>query len=299
LSFEFLSDFGFRVSDLDGGGEFLRERLAQLYESAGTRDVVEIAVLAAIIYLILRFLGKTRGAGIVRGLGLAVIGLFLVAHVIIARFDLLVLGRVLDYLLTTVLLGLLVIFQPELRRGLMLLGRYRLLHQFARTPHFPIADRLADSAECMSREHIGALIVIERETALAMYIETGEPIDGEVSVNLLRAIFSKRSPLHDGAVILRSGRIAAASCQLPLGQPPEGLHLGMRHRSALCMSEETDAILLVVSEETGRISLAIGGRLEPLPREQLAQRLADLLSRSQSEPAQKIADTDETSSLAA
>jgi diadenylate cyclase len=277
----------------------LRERLAQLYESAGTRDVVEIAVLAAIIYLILRFLGKTRGAGIVRGLGLVVVGLFLVAHVIIARFDLVILGRVLDYLLTTVLLGLLVIFQPELRRGLMLLGRYRLLRQFVRTQPHPITDRLADAAESMSREHIGALIVIERETALAMYIETGEPIDGEVSVNLLRAIFSKRSPLHDGAVILRGGRIAAASCQLPLGQPPEGLHLGMRHRSALCMSEETDALLLVVSEETGRISLAIGGQLEPLPSEQLAQRLADLLSRRESESVRRVADTDERSSLAA
>jgi diadenylate cyclase len=278
----------------------LRERLAQLYESAGTRDVVEIAILAWIIYLILRLLGKTRGAGIVRGLGLLVVGLFLVAHVVIARFDLLVLGRVLDYLLTTGLLGLLIIFQPELRRGLMVLGRYRLLRQFVPTPHHPIADRLADAAESMSRDNIGALIVIEREMALAMYIETGEAINGEVSVNLLRAIFSKRSPLHDGAVILRGGRIAAASCQLPLGQPPESAgNMGMRHRSALCMSEETDAILLVVSEETGRISLAIGGRLEPMQSEELSQRLADLLSRRVTEPMQTTSETEEKSSMAA
>jgi diadenylate cyclase len=278
----------------------LRERLAQLYESAGMRDVVEIAILAWIIYLILRLLGKTRGAGIVRGLGLLVIGLFLVAHVIIARFDLLVLGRVLDYLLTTVMLGLLVIFQPELRRGLMVLGRYRLLRHFAQTPRYPIADRLADAAESMSRDNIGALIVIEREMALAMYIETGEAINGEVSVNLLRAIFSKRSPLHDGAVILRGGRIAAASCQLPLGQPPESAgNMGMRHRSALCMSEETDAILLVVSEETGRISLALGGRLEPMQSEELSQRLADLLSRRTTEAARTAAETEQSSSIAA
>jgi diadenylate cyclase len=278
----------------------LRERLAQLYESAGTRDVVEIAILAAIIYLILRLLGKTRGAGIVRGLGLLVAGLFVVAHVFIARFDLLVLGRVLDYLLTTVLLGLLVIFQPELRRGLMVLGRYRLLRHFVQTQPYPIADRLADAAELMSRENIGALIVIEREMALAMYVETGEAIDGEVSVNLLRAIFSKRSPLHDGAVILRGGRIAAASCQLPLGQPPESAgNMGMRHRSALCMSEETDAVLLVVSEETGRISLALGGRLEPLPPEKLAQRLADLLSRRATEAVQTADGAEESSPIAA
>src|SRR5579875_3399935 len=126
--------------------------------------------------------------------------------------------------------------------------------------------------------------------ALAMYIETGEAIDSEVSANLLRAIFSKRSPLHDGAVILCGGRIAAAACQLPLGQPPEGasMHMGMRHRSALCMSEETDAVLLVVSEETGRISLAVGGRLEPVPRENLSRRLADLLSRRDAEPSRSV-----------
>jgi diadenylate cyclase len=259
----------------------VRERLAQLYEALGTRDVVEIAILAVTIYLILRLLGKTRGAGIVRGLGLIVVGLFLVAQVVIASFDLTVLGRVLDYLLTTVLLGMLVIFQPELRRGLMVLGRYRILRYFVHTAQHPIADKLADAAECMSRECIGALIVIEREMALAMYVETGELIDGEVSANLLRAIFAKRSPLHDGAVILCGGRIAAAACQLPLGQPPEGasMHMGMRHRSALCMSEETDAVLLVVSEETGRISLAVGGNLEPVSRENLSRRMADLLSK--------------------
>ena len=258
----------------------MRERLAQLYEALGTRDVVEIAILAVTIYLILRLLGKTRGAGIVRGLGLVVVGLFLVAQVVIASFDLTVLGRVLDYLLTTVLLGLLVIFQPELRRGLMVLGRYRILRYFVHAPQHPVADKLADAAEAMSRECVGALIVIEREMGLAMYVETGELIDGEVSANLLRSIFSKRSPLHDGAVILCGGRIAAAACQLPLGQPPEGtaMHMGMRHRSALCMSEETDAVLLVVSEETGRISLAVGGRLEPVPRENLSRRLAALLS---------------------
>lgn len=279
----------------------MRDRLAQLYESVGTRDVVEIAILAVTIYLILRLLGKTRGAGIVRGLGLIVVGLFLVAQVIIASFDLTVLGRVLDYLLTTVLLGLLVIFQPELRRGLMVLGRSRVLRYFVDTPQHPIADRLADAAEAMSRECIGALIVIEREMGLAMYIETGERIDGEVSAKMLRAIFSKRSPLHDGAVILSGGRIAAAACQLPLGQPPEGagIQMGMRHRSALCMSEETDGVLLVVSEETGRISLAVCGRLEPVPRENLSRRLADLLTRREPNRARTVSHEGEQQRSAA
>jgi diadenylate cyclase len=261
----------------------LKDRLIQLYEAVGTRDLVEIAILALAIYAVLRFLGRTRGAGLVRGLGLIVVGLFLVAQVVIASFDLTVLGRVLDYLLTTVLLGLLVIFQPELRRGLMVLGRYRVLRYFVREPHHPVADKLADAAEAMSRECVGALIAIEREMALAAYVETGEVIDAEVSPPLLRAIFAKRSPLHDGAVILCGGRVAAAACQLPLGQPPpgNGQHMGMRHRAALCLSEETDAVLVVVSEETGRVSLAAGGRLEPVPRENLSRRLAALLSRDE------------------
>jgi diadenylate cyclase len=260
----------------------LTDRLAQLYESLGTRDLIEIAILGLAIYAILRFLGKTRGAGMVRGLGLVAVGLFLLAQVIIASFDLTVLGRVLDYLLTTVLLGMMVIFQPELRRGLMVLGRYRLLRYFVGGEReYPIVDKLAHAAEAMASECVGALIVIERELALDGYIESGEAIDGEISSFLLRAIFCKRSPLHDGAVIIRAGRIAAAACQLPLAQPPEtavGEHMGMRHRAALGMSEETDAVLLVVSEETGRISVAVGGKLEPVPRDNLSRRLAALFS---------------------
>src|SRR6266568_3071275 len=108
----------------------------------GTRDLIEIAILAVAIYAILRFLGKTRGSGMVRGLGLVVVGLFLVAQVVIASFDLTVLGKVLDYVLTTAAVGLLVIFQPELRRGLMLLGRYRGLRFFVEEKHAPLADKL-------------------------------------------------------------------------------------------------------------------------------------------------------------
>jgi diadenylate cyclase len=204
-----------------------------------------------------------------------------VAQATIAVFDLTVLGKVLEYLHTTVLIGLLVIFQPELRRGLMVLGRYQILRYFADDRRHPVADRLADAAEALSRECVGALIVIERDMPLDTFIQSGEKIDAEVSSFLLRAIFCKRSPLHDGAVILTEGRLAAAGCQLPLGQPPEGgsEHMGMRHRAALGTSEETDAVLLVVSEETGRVSLAVGGRLEPVPRENLSRRLAALLSR--------------------
>jgi DNA integrity scanning protein DisA with diadenylate cyclase activity len=131
---------------------------------------------------------------------------------------------------------------------------------------------------------VGALIAIQREMNLESCIETGEFIDADVSAPLIRAVFSHRSPLHDGAIVLCNGRLTAAACQLPLnvqdGRSEErsGFHMGMRHRAALSLSEETDAVVLVVSEETGRISLAVGGRLEPVPRENLSRRLAALLS---------------------
>ena len=255
------------------------ERVAQIYELVGPRDLVEIAILAVFIYGFLRFLGKTRGSAVVRGLGLVIVGLFLLAQVVIASFDLTELSKVLDYILTTVMLALVVIFQPELRRGLVVLGRYRMMRYIVGGTA-PLADRLADAAEALSREGVGALIAIQRQASLDSYAETGERIDGEVSAALLRTIFSPRGPLHDGAVILSNDRVVAAGCQLPLSQPQDGAspHMGMRHRAALSLSDETDAILLVVSEETGRISLAIGGKLEAVPRDNLSRRLAEVLS---------------------
>lgn len=268
----------------------MNDRLTQLYDSVGFRDLVEIAILALAIYALLRFLGKTRGSGLVRGLALIVIGLFLVAQVIIVSLDLNELAKVLDYLLTMVVTALIVIFQPELRRGLMVLGRYRMLRYLV-TENYPLADKLADAAEGLSRDCVGALVAIQRELTLAPFIETGERIDGEVSAPLIRTLFSPKSPLHDGAVIICRGRVTAAACQLPLSQPHEssGPHMGMRHRAALGLSEETDAVLLVVSEETGRISIAVGGKLEAIPRENLSRRLADLLSHPATENRRKRA----------
>jgi diadenylate cyclase len=169
----------------------------------------------------------------------------------------------------------------------MVLGRYRLFRYFVRKPQHPLADKLAVAAESLSRDCVGALIAIQREVTLEAYAETGERVDSEISPALIRSIFHPGSPLHDGALILSNGRVSAAACQLPLGQPPEQSsgHMGMRHRAAIGLSDETDAVLLVVSEETGRVSLAVGGRLEPVPRENLSCRLAALLSsRCELEP---------------
>lgn len=253
------------------------ERFTQIYESISTRDVLEIGILAALIYMLLRFIGATRGASMVRGLGIVVAGFILLVQVIIASFDLTELSKMLDYLLTAVLVSLVIIFQPELRRGLLQLGRFRLFRVFA-TEHEPIADKLAEAAVALARDFTGALIVIQRTVSLAAFTNNGERIDGEVTVGLLRAIFNKRSPLHDGAVIICDGRLTAAACQLPLAEVPHGAaHFGMRHRAALGISEETDGIVVVVSEETGRISLVVSGVMEAVPRENLPRRLASVL----------------------
>jgi len=259
-------------------------RLAQLYESLGTSDLVQIAILAVVIYAVLRILGKSSGSGksIGRGLGLVVVGLFLMVQVVIASLDMTELSTVLDYLLTTVLLAMLVIFQPELRRGLMKLGRSKFWRYFTPSSH-SLAERLADAATLLARDKTGALVAIQGEMSLDVFIETGERIDAQVSSALVRTLFYPRGPLHDGALILVNGRIAAAACQLPLdnvavnGVQGRGTYLGMRHRAALGLSEETDAVVLIVSEETGRISLAVGGRLEAVPGENLSRRLGSLL----------------------
>src|SRR5262249_5155561 len=149
--------------------------LAQFGEAMDRRDLLEVALLAVAIYALLRLLGRTRGSGVVRGLGLLTVGGFLIAQVVIASFDLHELRKVLDYLLTTVVLGLIVIFQPELRRGLMVLGRLRGLRLFAPGPG-SVAESLAEAAVALARDHVGALVAVQRELSLEPYAETGEAL---------------------------------------------------------------------------------------------------------------------------
>ncbi len=276
------------------------ERILHTWEMLDASAVVQIAILAAAIFLLLQFLGRSRGMGVVRAFGLVVVGIFLSAQILVSFFNLTVVGRILDYLLATMLLALLVIFQPELRRGLMWLGKYGVLYAITSSGKRPIVDKLSDAATVLSGQFVGALIAIEREVPLTVYIETGTRIDAQISPLLIQAVFQKQSPLHDGAMIISNGRIVAAGCQLPLSPievSSKNSH-GMRHRAALGTSEETDSILIVVSEETGRISLASAGQLEVVPRESLFRRLAELLEsessgeRSNKETKQKIQETD-------
>ena len=262
----------------------LLTRLLQTYESLEPLDFVQIGILAIVVFGLLRFLSKTgAGSSIGRGLGIVIVGLFLALQVVIASLDLTELSAVLDYLLAAGLLGLLIIFQPELRRGLMMLGRNSLWSGWSPAKG-SIADPLAEAAEAMSREGIGALVAIQREVSLAPFIETGERLEARLTAPLIRTVFMPKGPLHDGALILVNGRVVAAGCQLPmrsherLAESSSWMNLGMRHRAALSLSEETDAVVVVVSEETGRISLAFAGRFEPVARDNLARRLVELLS---------------------
>ena len=163
-------------------------RFAQLYEFIGFLDILQITVMTLVFFAILRLLAKTgAGSWIGRSVGILVVGLFLVAQVIIASLDLTELSNVLDYVLSLFVVGLLVIFQPELRRGLMMLGRNQIWHTFAPAKH-ALAEPLSDAAESLSRNCIGALIAIQREISLSPFIETGEKIDSRLSSALIRTI---------------------------------------------------------------------------------------------------------------
>ena len=194
-------------------------RLAQLYEALGTRDLVQILILTVLLFVFLRFLGKISGTGssLSRGLGLVVVGLFLMLQVVIASLDLTELATVLDYLLTAVLVALLVIFQPELRRGLVMLGRAKVWQGWKPT-HHALADPLANAAVALASECIGALVAVQRGINLTSYAETGERIDAQCSANLVRhgvhaaqSIARRRD--HHPERPSRRGRVSAAVAQ--------------------------------------------------------------------------------------
>ncbi|MFN9945615.1 MAG: diadenylate cyclase CdaA [Planctomycetota bacterium] len=244
--------------------------------------LLEIAVFSALISVALRFLWSTRGSGLIRGLGLLV-GVLLVGFVVLIQaFELTRLQFVLEQLAPSLVLGLVVVFQPEIRRAIVQLGDSSIFRPFFRRDGKSMT-RLLRAVGSLSKDRIGALIAIERDSRLAEFTEIGTTIDGELTSDLIRSIFFPNSALHDGGVIVRDDRIVAASCLFPLSKDP-GLDtsLGTRHRAALGLSEETDAFVMVVSEETGKISTASGGVLRfDLTLEELEQQLDAALGRRQ------------------
>lgn len=237
------------------------------------RDLLEIVVVAAIFYRILLVLAGTRAIQMLAGL------LLLVAIYYVSRLlSLDLLRSLLEYLFEFGAIAALVVFQPELRSALAHLGQNRLLRRFfTRMEENQVAEEIALAAEELARSKIGAIIAIECEVGLGEYAETGTELQARVSAPLLNTIFAPYSPIHDGAVIIRGDMIIAAGAILPLTQfPVSDKSMGTRHRAALGLSEETDAIVVVVSEETSQISVAFRGRLERgLDRERLAAMLAN------------------------
>ena len=224
------------------------------------QTVVEIFVLAVAIYGVLRFLRNTRGFGLVRGLATFII-IGAIFFGILSRYpEVPVLQKILSEVLPFLVMIVVILFQPELRQGISRVGRSGIFGMFnSSVSHQEAVAKVAAAATRMGKERVGALIAFERSVSLDPFRESAVSMDAPVSTILLENIFFPGGPLHDGAVIVRGDTISAASCIFPLTTSP-GIQrrLGTRHRAAMGLAEETDAIAIVVSEETGHISLAAG-----------------------------------------
>ncbi len=246
------------------------------------RAWVQIALLAVAYYVFLHFLRGTRGAGILKGIAFLFIVIFLVLLTVSDYFQLEQIRELLRWVLSGSALALIILFAPELRRALSRLAQSPLLSPLLRAQSSKVVDELASAAVKLSKNRIGALVVIERDVGLGEYIENGVRIDAQLTSELLETVFYPGSALHDGAVILQHDRVAAAACLLPLSDDPTlSKSMGTRHRAAIGIGEETDAVALVVSEETGRISIAAGAKLHTeLNRDSLARMLNDFYART-------------------
>ena len=245
----------------------------EILRSIRVQDVLDILIVAYLVYKLIDLLRETQAGQLIKG----VLGIILV-YVLAKAFQLRAVSAIIRYLITYGVFALLIIFQPELRKILERLGRTRFsLAQLRKTLNnlggsansfeyssnmMRCINAICDSCAMLSKERIGALIVIERSTRLGDIIATGTLVDANPTAELIKNIFFPNSPLHDGAMVIREGRIHAAGCFLPLSNNYDiSRTLGTRHRAALGMSEVSDALIVIVSEETGAISVAKDGKL--------------------------------------
>jgi diadenylate cyclase len=258
--------------------EFLRDQVLSLWEylslSFTLRDVIDVLVVTLAIYWVLMLIRGTRAVQMVSGL------LMLMAVRLVADWsDLETVTMILENFFGWAVVILVVIFQHDIRRALARMGRplFGTMPQLAQSQ---VLEEVVRAAQRLSQSRVGALMAIERENRLDGQVEGGVPVDAAVSRELLLALFQPSSPLHDGACVIQDGRVAQARCVLPLTQRaglPEGL--GTRHRAAVGLTEESDAVVVVVSEETGKISVASRGELFPdLDPPELRERLREFMS---------------------
>lgn len=233
-------------------------QLQGLVSSIGILDFIDIILVSYFLYRLYLVLKNTRAATLIKGL------IILAVFSMVSRWgNLHVISWLLEKGMTIIMVALPVVFQPELRRALEHIGRGKLFHKTSELNAQELEDMLEDVADAtvtMSKGKVGALMVFERTTGLEERIDTGVPLDALISSGLIQNIFVKDTPLHDGAIIIRGKRIVAASCLLPLSENRNlSQELGTRHRAAIGISEQSDALVLIVSEETGTISIARNG----------------------------------------
>ncbi|MFP4472740.1 MAG: diadenylate cyclase CdaA [Candidatus Omnitrophota bacterium] len=240
-----------------------------------TKPILEIVILWIAFYHILVFFAGTRSFQVLRGITYIAV-IFLVSMIL----KLETLNWILTKLFGLSIIAFLIIFQQEIRQGLARLGRQHLFNITLEEAELTaLIDEITSAAYKMSKKRIGCLIAIEREAKLQTYIESGVHIDSRVSAELIQSVFTPPSPLHDGGMIIRGDRIIAASCLFPLSDNPNfSKIIGTRHRAALGLTEQTDAIVIMVSEETGEISVAEEGRFIPvINRERLVNILKNIV----------------------
>ncbi len=250
---------------------------------------IELLLIGVVVYAVLRFLQGTRGLRLIKGLVVILVAMFLVVKVAAFGLHLERINVLYGPMITLVLFGSVIVFQPELRRALMQLGETRWLRRWI-GPTEQIIEPIVKSVTYLSKNKIGALVAIERQVGLGTIVDSGIRMDAQISAELLNTIFWPSSALHDMGVVIQQGRIAAAGCTFPTGQSDyfeQGL--GSRHRAALGLSEDSDSLVIVVSEENGAISLAVDGRLiRALTVQALRTELKRLLNPEAKQQAQQV-----------
>ena len=254
--------------------------LANLQLSFRLIDLLDVGIVAFIVYRILLLIRGTRAMQMLTGLGILGIAFFASS-----TFELFTTHWVLSYFFDYLILIVIVLFQDDLRRALTHVGKNPFFSAASAEEEREMVDEIARAATRLARERIGALIVIERETGLKNFIDTGSRLDSKVKSELIYSIFIPNSPIHDGAVIITGGRIAAAGCFLPLSRDPNiDKRYGTRHRAALGLTEDSDAIVILVSEEAGEAHLVKNGKITTnLSEQEIRQSLAALLDISRSQ----------------
>jgi len=238
------------------------------------QDVVDVLIVAVIIYRVLFLIKGTRALQLVIGLAVVFFAFYLSR-----KLELYTLGWILSNFVASITLVIVVVFQNEIRRVLFVLGRSPFLKRITYVEETLFYDELVNACMIMSKKRTGALIVIEREMGLGEFLEAGVKFDAEVNAELIVSVFQSTSPLHDGALVIKEGRIIAASCVLPLSTKDSiDKGLGTRHRAAMGITEVTDAVSVAVSEESGQISYCFGGDIvRNVTGETLKKELRELL----------------------